>query len=127
MLDIHLHRRNVGKVACDGTITIGGELICDTTEHSMHRPPVGTYSIALRYSGTHGRKVPVLVETPGICLVHGNGIYNRRDGRILLGLFLAPGCVKHSYHHFMLLYDRINAALRRGHEVTLRITENTTP
>lgn len=127
MLSIHLHRHRIGKIACDGTIIIGGDRICDTTEHSRFRPQAGTYHIALCKSKTYGRKVPILVEAPGICLVHGNGIYGSKDGRILLGLFLAPGCVKHSYLHFKLLYDRINTALRRGHEVKLIITENTTP
>ena len=124
MLNIHLRRHRISKIACDGTIIINGSRICDTAEHSQYRVPAGTYHIALCKSQKHGRKVPILVEAPGVCLVHGNGIYGCRDGRILLGLYLAPGCVKHSYPHFKLLYDRINAALRRGHEVTLRITED---
>ena len=127
MMVLHLHRRNISKVACDGTMVINGDHVCDTTEHSQYRVPAGTYRIALCKSKKHGRKVPILVEAPGICLVHGNGIYGSRDGRILLGLFLVPGCIKHSYYHFKLLYDRINAALRRGHEVILRLTESTTP
>lgn len=127
MLNIHLHRRRVSKVACDGTIIINGERICDTAENSKFRPQAGTYHIALCHSKKHGRKVPILVEAPNICLVHGNGIYGSRDGRILIGLYLVPGCVKHSYILFKHLYDRINAALRRGHEVILRITEDNTP
>ena len=127
MLEIHLHRHRISKVACDGTIIINGERICDTAEHSQYRVPAGTYHIALCKSKTHGRKVPILMEAPNVCLVHGNGIYGKRDGRILIGLYLFPGCVKHSRILFMQLYNRINIALRRGHEVTLTITENKTP
>ncbi len=127
MLKIHLHRRHVSKIACDGTIIINGEHIYDTVEHSQYRVPAGTYHIAICHSKKHGRKVPILVEAPKVCLVHGNGIFGMHDGRILIGLHLVPGCVKHSYILFMHLYNRINAALRRGHEVTLTITEDTTP
>lgn len=124
MLNIHLHRHRISDNACDGTISISGTRICDTAEHSQHRPSVGTYRLQLRHSKQHGRKVPVLAEAPNACLVHGNGIYGSSDGRILLGIRIAPGCVRHSYPHFKLLYDRINAALRRGHEVKLIITED---
>jgi hypothetical protein len=124
MLHLHLHRHRVSRVACDGTIIINGERICDTAEHSKFRPQAGTYHIAICRSKKHGRKVPILVEAPNVCLVHGNGIYGKHDGRILIGLYLIPGCVKHSYILFMQLYNRINAALRRGHEVTLTITED---
>ena len=124
MLEIHLHRCQVYKVACDGTLSINGDHVCDTAEHSQHMVPAGTYHIALCKSETYGRKVPILVEAPSICLVHGNSIYGKSDGRILVGLHIIPGWVKQSNILFHLLYDRINKALRRGHEVTLRITEN---
>ena len=127
MLELHLHRRCISKIACDGTIIIGGSRICDTAEHSQYRVPAGSYHIALCKSETYGRKVPILVEAPSFCLVHGNSIYGKRDGRILVGLHIIPGWLKHSNILFMLLYDRINKALRRGHEVKLIITENTTP
>lgn len=127
MLHIHLHRRHVSKIACDGTLSINGNHVCDTAEHTKFRTKTGTYHIAICRSKKYGRKVPILVEKPDTCLVHGNGIYGKRDSRILIGLHLFPGCVKHSDILFMQLYNRINAALRRGHEVVITITENTTP
>lgn len=126
-MEILLHRYRVGEPATDGRLTIGGEYVCDTAEHSRYRPPVGTYSIVLKYSKTHRRKMPFLVETPNICLAIGNGIYSSTDGRILLGTHICPGCVKHSREPFMKLYNRINTSLRRRHEVTLRITEGIPP
>ena len=124
MLEISIHRHRISKVACDGTLSINGDHVCDTAEHSQYKVPAGTYRIALCKSKTYGRKVPILVGAPGICIFHGNSIYGKRDGRILVGLYIIPGWLKHSNILFMLLYDRINKAIRRGHEVTLRITEN---
>ncbi len=77
-----------------------------------------------RYSKEYGRKVPFLVEAPNVCLAIGNGAYSSFDGRILLGTYIAPGCLKLSREPFMQLYNRINASLRRGHEVTIKITED---
>ena len=127
MLELHLHRRCISKVACDGILSINGDHVCDTAEHSQYRVPAGTYHIALCKSKTYGRKVPILVEAPSICLVHGNSIYGKNDGRILVGLHIIPGWVKRSNILFLLLYDRINKALRRGKGVKLIITENATP
>lgn len=123
-MKILLRRYRVGEFACDGRLSISGEYITDTCEHSHYRVPVGTYHIQLRYSKTHGRKVPVLEEAPDVCLAIGNGIFSSTDGRILLGTYICPGCLKHSREPFMKLYNRINTSIRRGHEVTLTITEN---
>lgn len=58
---------------------------------------------------------------PVAFLSMGNGIYNVHDSRIILGTHIIPGCVKHSYESFKLLYDRINNSIRRGNNVTLMI------
>ena len=122
-MQIHLHRHHIHTVACDGTLSIDGIRFCDTAEHARHRVPVGTYRIALKHSKVHGRKMPTLVEAPTACLATGNGIWNSPDGRILLGTYISPGCVKQSREPFMQLYNRLNTTLRRGNDVTIRITE----
>ena len=124
MLQIHLHRHRVSVVACDGTLSISGNHVCDTAENAKYKVPVGIYHIELKYSKMHGRKVPFLMEAPGVCLAIGNGVFGLTDGRILLGTYIVPGCLKSSDEHFMQLYNRINQSLRRGHEVTLRITSS---
>ena len=123
-MQIHLHRHYIGETACDGTITIEGDHICDTAENSQYRPRVGTYRILLRFSKIYRRKMPFLVESSNTFLAFGNGIYGSSDGRILLGSKIIHGCVCNSRKAFMPLYNRINAALRRHHEVTLTITED---
>ncbi|MCR4921485.1 MAG: DUF5675 family protein [Bacteroidaceae bacterium] len=123
MLEIPLHRHRVKETTCDGTISISGGSVCDTTEHARHRLSAGTYHICLCRNKTFGRRVPTIKEQPTICIVPGNGIWNATDGRIIVGHTICPGCVKLSRPLFILLYGRINAALRRGHEVLLRVTE----
>jgi hypothetical protein len=73
------------------------------------------------YSKHFRRKMPFLLEAPDVCLAYGNGIYNCQDARILLGTTIIPGCLKNSKEPFLLLYDRINHAIRRGHSVKLKI------
>lgn len=122
-MKILLHRHHVGEFATSGTLSISGEYICDTCEHSLHIVPAGTYHIELRYSKLSHRKMPFLSEAPDACLAFGNGIYTCKDGRILLGTTIVPGCMKNSHEPFLRLYDRINHSLRRGHEVVLEIKE----
>ena len=126
-MNIFLHRHHIGESATDGRLSINGEFICDTAEHSHHRVPPGTYHIYIMYSKHFHRKMPFLQEAPHACLAFGNGIYSSPDSRILLGTTIIPGCLKHSREPFLHLYDRINHSLRRGHEVTLIITEKSPP
>ena len=125
-MEILLHRHHVGELATAGVLSINGEKICDTAEHSLYRVPVGIYHIILKYSKLAHRKMPFLQEAPDVCLAFGNGIYSCKDGRILLGTSICPGCLMHSREPFMKLYNRINTSLRRGHEVKLTITQAST-
>ena len=79
------------------------------------------------YSKQFHRKMPFLMEAPHAFIAFGNGIFNSPDGRILLGTTIIPGCLKNSREPFLRLYDRINQSIRRGHEVTLIITEKSPP
>ena len=123
-MKITLQRHQIGEFATDGKLSIGGEYITDTAEHSLHRVPAGTYHIILSNSKLFHRKMPFLMEAPDACLAFGNGIYSCTDGRILLGTTIVPGCLKNSKKTFLKLYDRINQSLRRGHEVELKVIED---
>ncbi len=120
-MKIILQRSHFWEYATLGRLSICGEYVCDTCEHSLHRVPPGTYHIYIMYSKEFKRKMPFLLEAPDVCLGYGNGIYNCKDGRILLGTTIIPGCIKNSKDPFLLLYDRINHAIRRGHSVELKI------
>ena len=136
MIQLHLHRHRIRTITCDGTLSIDGTHICDTAENTPFRAPAGTYRIVLQHSKRFGRKVPALMpllpapdeaHAPSAVLAIGNGIFHRNDSRILLGTYIAPGCLMRSRAPFMQLYDRINHSLRRGHDVTLLITEEGAP
>lgn len=53
----------------------------------------------------------------------GNGVYKREDGSIIVGEYIAPGCLKHPKETFDTIYDRIRKNVERGNEVTLIIEE----
>ena len=51
----------------------------------------------------------------------GNGIYNRADGSIIVGTYIAPGCLKNSKEPFESLCERIRKLSSRGSEISLTI------
>ena len=51
----------------------------------------------------------------------GNGVYHRDDGSIIVGEFIAPGCLKNTKEKFDIIYERIRKNLERGNPVTLTI------
>ena len=63
---------------------------------------------------------------PQVChmLKPGNGVYKRTDGSIILGTYLAPGCLTHPKEAFADFYDRIRKSIERGHALTITIVEN---
>lgn len=54
-------------------------------------------------------------------ILFGNGVYNRHDGSILVGMYRKPGVVIQSRPIFDRLYDRIDKAITRGHQVQITI------
>lgn len=58
---------------------------------------------------------------PQLC--PSNGAYNRSDGSILIGTYIAPGCLKHPKDAFANVYDRIRKSVECGHELLLEIVE----
>lgn len=54
-------------------------------------------------------------------ILPGNGVFNRTDGNIIVGIYLQPGVVLRSRPIFDRLYDRIEKAISRGHQVELII------
>lgn len=122
--------------------------LCDTAENALTALPAGKYQICIIKCKQHARKMPVVLihkdvkpscehcndlefvcnntSLPCYCamLKPGNGVYNRKDGSILVGTYLAPGCLKHPKRAFDAIYDRIRKSAERGHEITLQIIED---
>ena len=68
--------------------------------------------------GTRGEEI----FCPQIC--PGNGVFNRSDGSILVGKYIAPGCLSHPKDAFDNLYQRIRKNLERGNDISVTIEEH---
>ena len=130
-MHILITRHRYKPATIDGQLSIDGIRICDCAENAHTALPPGTYSITIAHCRRYARKMPLIrpisnqssVINNRVCpmLCPGNGVYNRKDGSILVGEYLVPGCLKHSRFTFDNLYDRIRKNLERGNEVTLTI------
>ena len=130
-MHILITRYRYKPATIDGQLSIDGIRICDCAENAHTALPPGTYSITIVHCRQYARKMPLIrpisnqssVINNRVCpmLCPGNGVYNRKDGSILVGEYLVPGCLKHSRFTFDNLYDRIRKNLQRGKEVTLTI------
>ena len=131
-MHILITRHRYKPATIDGQLSIDGIRICDCAENAHTALPPGTYSITIVHCRQYARKMPLITPISNqssvinnrVCpmLCPGNGVYHRKDGSILVGEYLVPGCLKHSRFTFDNLYDRIRKNLQRGKEVTLTIS-----
>lgn len=54
----------------------------------------------------------------------GNGVHHREDGSIIVGRYLAPGCLARPKDAFDCIYERLRKSAERGNEITLTIVED---
>ena len=130
-MHILITRYRYKPATIDGQLSIDGIRICDCAENAHTALPPGIYSITIAHCRQYARKMPLITPISNqssvinnrVCpmLLPGNGVYNRKDGSILVGEYLVPGCLKHSRFTFDILYDRIRKNLERGNKVTLTI------
>ena len=130
-MHILITRYRYKPATIDGQLSIDGIRICDCAENAHTALPPGIYSITIVHCRQYARKMPLITPISNqssvinnrVCpmLKPGNGVYHRKDGSILVGEYLVPGCLKHSRFTFDNLYDRIRKNLQRGKEVTLTI------
>ena len=130
-MHILITRHRYKPATIDGQLSIDGIRICDCAENAHAALPPGPYSITIVHCRQYARKMPLITPISNqssvinnrVCpmLKPGNGVYHRKDGSILVGEYLVPGCLKHSRFNFDNLYDRIRKNLQRGKEVTLTI------
>ena len=138
-MNINLIRIRYKTETIDGVLKIDGIRVCDTAENVNGAVPAGTYTVFINKCKQHGRKMICLnpecpcrkckklkavsnnTSMPCYCpqICPGNGVYNRHDGAILLGQYLAPGCLIRPLAAFSKVYDRIRMSLSRGHKVKL--------
>lgn len=137
------YRNKYGHI--DGQLKTDQDTLCDTVENAEFAIPVGTYQIRIIKCKQHSRKQPVIIvkktpdcekctllesvnnntDMPLFCpqITCGNGVYNRKDGAIIVGTYLAHGCLAHPQKAFKAIYDRLRKSAERGHDITLEIVE----
>lgn len=130
----------------DGQLYIEGMRICDCAENAKSAIKAGTYPVVITKCKQHARKMPCVIingcpkcnkcmkldcvsnntTMPQVCpqIKAGNGVYHREDGSIIVGDYIAPGCLKHPKEAFNTIYDRLRKSSERGHEITLVIEEH---
>ena len=120
-----------------GSLSIDGTRICSTLENANALVPSGDYVISLIKCKQYSRKMPCLNATAPCskcpkqkyicsnstlpCYCPGNGVHNRLDGCIVLGVYNCVGSIIRPKAIFDTLYERIRKSLSRGHEVKLSI------
>lgn len=145
-MNILLNRIRTKGEFTEGYLSIDGVQICSTLENSNAQAPAGDYPITLIKCKQHARKMPCLNPNPPCTqckkslnsnpssLNHtlpcwcpmikpGNGVHNRLDGSIIIGVYNCLGSIIHPKASFDALYERIRKSISRGNIVTLNIRD----
>ena len=145
-MNILLNRIRTKGEFTEGYLSIDGVQICSTLENSNAQAPAGDYPITLIKCKQHARKMPCLNPNPPCTqcmkshnsnpssLNHtlpcwcpmikpGNGVHNRLDGSIIVGVYNCLGSIIHPKASFDALYERIRKSISRGNVVTLNIRD----
>ncbi|MBR5785020.1 MAG: hypothetical protein IKY43_07675 [Bacteroidales bacterium] len=141
--------KNNGRVV-DGLLKINGKTICSTAENAEHCLVEGVYDVELHYCKQYHKRVLIVntfddsirlskdeecelcdqlgfvcqnTDLPSFCpmIKMGNGAYNRTDGSILVGEYIANGCLIHPKKYYSVIFDRVRKALKRGKRVKMKI------
>lgn len=125
-----------------GSLSIDGTKICSTLENANALVPSGDYQISLIKCKQYSRKMLCLnpqapctmckkslnsqpsslnFTLPCYCpmLKPGNGVHNRHDGSIIVGVYNCPGSIIKPRDIFDALYERIRKSISRGNKVIL--------
>ena len=122
-----------------GSLSIDGTKICSTLENANALVPSGDYQISLIKCKQYSRKMPCLhpappcdlcKKLPFVCtnttlpcwcpqIKPGNGVHNRLDGSIIVGVYNCPGSIIKPRDIFDALYERIRKSISRGNKVIL--------
>lgn len=143
-MNIELIRKHIKPETTDGQLYIDSQKVCDCAEHTPTSLPPGTYPIRIHRCKHYRRKMPCVMvgelncascpsmeycgnnsTLPKYCpqIKIGNGVYNRTDGSIIIGEYLAPGCMKHPIEYFNRLIDRLDKCQNRKEPINLTINE----
>lgn len=147
-LNFDLTRKVLERGALMGHLTVEGVKVCDTLERKGGELEPGTYQVMVSKCVLQARKMLFLEQAPceSICqrcleerkthemghlaelhaipcrmMQPGNGVFNLRQGAILVGEAHAPGYMLKSQELFLSLYGRIQKAISRGKKVVINV------
>lgn len=100
---IELHRKQIQDETTDGYLTIGGQQVCHTAEHTPVMLPPGRYELSRRQ----------------YYFTFGNGVYTLRTPHIIVGEYRCRGLVIHSHDTYRRIYERLKKAFARKEKVVL--------
>lgn len=85
--------------------------------------PAGTYDVAITYSPRFKKNLPLLLNVPGFAgvRIHPGNTAADTEGCILVGCNKATGKVLDSRYWFALLYAKIDAVLKAGGKVQIKL------
>ena len=102
-MELILHRTLIHRDTTDGYITIGGNKVCDTAEHTPVMLQPGRYPLT----------------RSNFYLAAGHGVYTLRTPTIIVGEHRCRGLVIHSRPTYLRIYERLKKAFARKEEVML--------
>jgi len=127
-MELLLERKQMAEHVAGGVLCIGGRIVCHTCEQvGPYLLPEGVYAVKLNKVGyPHHRRMPCIMrlnegKAPLGVIMHGNGVCRLTDGSIIVGQRVCRDLVIHSRMYFDRLFERLEKAVKRGEEVTLKV------
>lgn len=123
-----------------GTLLVNGEFQCFTLEDVVREiqnvavekwkipgetaVPAGTYDLTVTMSTRFQRLLPLLLDVPGFAgvRIHSGNTAADTEGCILVGQIRDKAAVLNSRRAFNSLFPKINAAMKRGEKIQIKIT-----
>lgn len=120
-MQIVLERLKSRPQATDGQLYINNVIVADTAEATPYMLSEGVYDIKIENIKKYHRKMPVVCSENTPVIRIGNGVYNSKNGDIIIGEHLLNGIIIHSAPFFNKLIDRLDKAAIRGEKMKLKI------
>ena len=131
-MELSLTRKHGTIGFTHGVLAVDGAYLCDTLEDQERPVKIsgatairsGIYKVDITFSNRFKRRMPLLINVPlfeGV-RIHSGNTAKDTEGCILVGTYLTQGYIHASRVAFARLMPVLDAALKRGEELTLVIS-----
>lgn len=120
---MHVKRSYFTDVSTIGKLSIDGRFFCYTLEDKLATAiPQGKYPVEITYSPRFGKDMPLIEDVPGFTgiRIHTGNTADDTEGCLLVGTSTGTDRLYGSRDAYQMLYNRIDGALRRGEDVTIK-------